>query len=263
MNEQSKLDYVQFEFTPRQRKMVLELAESARQELREQREQALDEERYFRPPLAAIDLLLNDVSKFIYHAEDSQYRKISLRKTLLIILLFELMKQLNRTTENLSPALQAVRDEKLNLFYFLGFDFLYHFTMQEYHGFIDQFRPVEEIARIEQWPRQYINTAGMNEVAVFTALYNAAKPQGHGFIQDDARNITENEGAELYHPNPSATERTAEPQDSINSDFDYVKGRLMKVSRHEIESGYIDVTIYDEYNGAGTAQKAVEHLPRI
>ncbi|TDN39853.1 hypothetical protein E4631_23250 [Hymenobacter sp. UV11] len=265
---QSELDYKQFEFTPRQREMMLDLAENARRALREQRVRALDEERDFRPPLEPIDQLLNDISKFIYHAEDAQYKKLSLSKPLLINLIFELMQRMTPSIEEPTPALGAVQDEQLRLYYFLSFGFTYHFAMQEYHGYIDQFRPAEELARSQRFAHHYINTAGMNEVAVFTALYNAANPQGMGFHQDDPQNITEEEGAKLYYATTPASERDMDDEDGeegdfLKSRFDYVNGRRMKLSRRDIERGYIDVTNYDVGNGVGAAQKAVEHLPRI
>jgi hypothetical protein len=259
---QSEIDYKQFEFTPRQRDMMLELAETTRLELRERRENAADEERDFREPLEPIDQLLNEVSKFIYHVPDTQYRKISLSKPLLLLLVFQLMRRLTPSTGNPTPAIGTEQDEQLRLYYFLSFDFNYHFAMQEFYGYFDQFRSAEELARSKQYARHYINTAGMDEVAVFTALYNAAKPQGMGFHQDDAQDITEEEGAKLYYyatPEGSFLEEAG----TLQSMFDYIGGRLMKLSRSDIERGYIDVTTYDKYNGAGTAQRAVEHLPRI
>jgi hypothetical protein len=259
---QPKLDYKQFEFTPRQREIMLELAETTRMELRERRTNAADEERDFREPLEPLDQLLNEVSKFLYHIPDTQFQKISLSKPLLLLLIFQLMRRLTPDTSDPTPALSAEQNEKLRLYYFLSFDFNYHFAMQEFYGFIDKFRSAEDLARLQQFPRSHINTAGMNEIAVFTALYNAAKPQGRGFDNDDPRDITEEEGAKIYyHETPEGS--FLEEEGTLQSMFDYVGGRLMKLSRSDIERGYIDVTTYDKYNGAGTAQRAVEHLPRI
>jgi len=265
---QSELDYKQFEFTPRQREMMLELAETTRLELRERREKAADEERDFREPVEPIDQLLNDVSKFIYHVPDTQYQKISVSKPLLMLLLFQLMKQLSPSAANPDPAVGTKQEEQLRLHYFLSFDFTCHFAAQELYGYIDQFRSAEDLARSKRFAHHYINTAGMNEVAVFTALYNAAKPQGMGFHQDDARDITEEEGAKLYYAPPRESEQSGFDDDEdekspFTSRFDYVNGRRMKLSRSDIEQGYIDVTNYDKGNGTGAAQQAVEHLPRI
>ncbi|GAB3637830.1 hypothetical protein GCM10027422_34200 [Hymenobacter arcticus] len=263
---QSEIDYHQFEFTPRQRDMMLELAETTRLELRERRENAADEERDFREPLELIDQLLNDVSKFIYHVPDTQYQKISLSKPLLLLLVFQLMRRLTPSVSDPTSALGAEQDEQLRLYYFLSFGFNYHFAMQEFYGYIDQFRSAEELARSKQFAHHYINTAGMNEVAVFTALYNAANPQGMGFHQDDPQNIMEEEGAKLYYAIKPVHEGGFlydEEEGSLPSMFDYVNGRRMKLSRRDIERGYIDVTNYEVGNGIGSAQRAVEHLPRI
>ena len=263
---QSQLDYRHFEFTPRQREMMLELAETTRLELRERRAKAADEERDFREPLKPLDQLLHEVSKFIYHVADTQYRKISLSKPLLLLLVFQLMRRLTPDISDPTPAVGTEQDEQLRLYYFLGFDFNYHFAMQEFYGHFDQFRSAEELERSKGFAHHYINTAGMDEVAVFTALYNAAQPQGVGFHQDDPRNITEEEGAKLYYAIKPVREDSFfhdEVEGLLPSMFDYLNGRRMKLSRNDIERGYIDVTNYDKSNGAGAAQRAVEHLPRI
>jgi hypothetical protein len=264
---QSELDYKQFEFTPRQRELMLSLAETTRQELQERRTKAADEERDFREPLEPIDKLLHEASKFSYYVPDTHYRKISLSKPLLVLLLFQLMKRLSPISASPTPAPGGEQDELLRLHYFLSFDFTCHFAAQELYGYIDQFRSAEDLARSKRFAHHFINTAGMDEVAVFTALYNAAKPQGMGFHQDDPRNITEEEGAKIYYAPPRESERSGffneEDQSPYTSRFDYVNGRRLKLSRIDIERGYIDVTNYDKENGDGAAQRAVEHLPRI
>jgi hypothetical protein len=245
--------------------MMLELAEITRIELQGRRAKAADEERDFREPLEPIDQMLHDVSKFIYHVTDAQYKKISLSKPLLLLVIFQLMRWLTPSISDPNPAQGVEQDEQLRLYYFLSFDFNYHFASEEFYGYIDQFRSAEEQARSKQLAHHYINTAGMDTVAVFTALYNAAQPQGMGFHQDDPRNITEKEGAKLYYTIKPVHEGGFlydEEEGSLPSRFDYLNGRRMKLSRNDIERGYIDVTNYDKGNGAGTAQRAVEHLPR-
>jgi hypothetical protein len=264
----SEIDYKQFEFTPRQREMMLELAYSAREALQEQRLRAVDEERDFRPPLEPIDQLLQEIAKFIYHVPDAQYRKISLSKPLLILLLFEIMQRLSPNIEDPAPTPSPVTDERLHLYYFLSFGLTYHFTMREYHGYFDQFRSAAELARNERQAHRFVNTAGMDEVAVFTALYNAAKPQGMGFLHDDPQDITLEEGAKLYYEQLTEAEKNLLDDEDREKEiypkrFDYVNGRRMKISRRDIERGYIDVTNYEVGNGAGSALRAVENLPRI
>lgn len=262
---QSQIDYRQFEFTPRQREMVLELAEVTRLELQERRAKAVDEEQDFREPVEPLDQMLHDVAKFIYNLTDVPYKKVSLSKPLLLLVVFQIMRELTPSISDPNLTQGAEQDEQLRLYYFLSFDFNYHFAMQEFYGYFDQFRSAEEQARSKQFAHHHINTAGMDAVAVFTALFNAAKPQGMGFHQDDPQNITEEEGAKLYYAIKPVHEGGFlydEEEGSLPSRFDYVHGRRMKLSRNDIERGYIDVTNYDKGNGAGAAQRAVEHLPR-
>ena len=87
-----------------------------------------------------------------------------------------------------------------------------------------------------------VNIAGIARGAVLAALYNASKPQGMGFMQ--------------YDPTPM----TAEQGDGLlkrTTDFDYLKGRVMKIT---IDSDILDVRWYDRDNGEGTAAKAIASL---
>lgn len=246
----------QFEFTPRQRERMLHLAERVQSVLKEQRQDIVDNERT-NSPLAPLDQLLVEAAKFAYYVADQGQRKISLSTPLLMLILFELMQELGRFRDPSAARGTAEEAELLQLHFFLGFDFSYHYTMEEYRGFVNGFRSEEEKKRLSRFSRRFVNTAGMDEAAVFTALYNAAKPQGMGFLHDDVQNITNEQGRALMQAQYTSSE------ESHRHRFDYVNGRLMKISRGDIEKGYIDVTTYDQYNGEGTAQRALEHLPRI
>lgn len=241
----------QFLFTPRQRELVLQLATKAQVNFKEMLESAVDREPGYRTPPEGLELLLQEVAKFMYHVTDGQDLPVSLSAPLLIALLYEAMKELGGSSlPEPQPGHEAEHLEWLRFYYFLSFDLTYHFAGETYWDFFTQFRSEEEIARGKQFAHHFINTAGMDRVAVFTALYNGAKPQGMGFHQDDPRDISEEEGAMLMEHNPE-------------KGFDYVKGRRMKISRHELNKGYIDVTNYDQYNGGkGTAWSLVKHLPR-
>jgi hypothetical protein len=246
----------QFEFTPRQRELMLQLAERVQAGLKAQRQDLGDNGRT-HSPLAPIDQMLAEVAKFSYYVVDESHRKISLSTPLLILVLFELMQDLSRFRKASAAGTTAEEGELLRLHFFLSYDFSYHYTMEEYRGFVDGFRSEEVKKQLSRFPRRFVNTAGMDEVAVFTALYNAAKPQGRGFLHDDVQDITNEQGRALMQA------QYASAEESQRNRFDYVNGRLMKISRADMEKGYIDVTTYDQYNGEGTAQRALEHLPRI
>lgn len=88
-----------------------------------------------------------------------------------------------------------------------------------------------------------INLKGMDKAAVLAALYNAAKPQGMGFLH--------------YDPEPMSVDEARELLDGGNLDFDYLKGRVMKV---DLSGDILDPQWYDRDNGGGAAQGAIESL---
>jgi len=87
-----------------------------------------------------------------------------------------------------------------------------------------------------------ISIAGLNRADVLAVLYNAAKPQGLGFL----------------HYDPTPMERAeAEALISEYTYFDYLKGRVMKI---DLSGDEIDATWFDHDNGAGTAALAIKNL---
>jgi len=86
-----------------------------------------------------------------------------------------------------------------------------------------------------------INLEGLDKAAVLAALYNAAKPQGMGFLHYDPKPMSVEEAQELL------------PQ----GDFDYLKGRAMKV---DLSGDQLDTWGYDRDNGEGAAQQAIDSL---
>lgn len=90
-----------------------------------------------------------------------------------------------------------------------------------------------------------ISLEGLDKAEVLAALYNAARPQGMGFLQ--------------YDPMPMRREEARKLLDSGATYFDYLKGRVMKVdlSGQELRPG-----LYDRDNGAGAAGRAIESLGR-
>lgn len=87
-----------------------------------------------------------------------------------------------------------------------------------------------------------INIHGLSKATVFKALYDRARPQGMGFLH--------------YKPNPM-TLKEAEEIVSKTTYFDYVHGRVMKIS---IKDDLIDPILYDRDNGPGAAERALADL---
>lgn len=90
-----------------------------------------------------------------------------------------------------------------------------------------------------------ISIKGLDKAEVFRRLYNAAQPQGMGFLHYDPKDMTIEE----------AREYISNPYDGYY--FDYVKGRVMKVDLNRDE---FDPWLYDRDNGNGDAYKALEGL---
>ena len=88
-----------------------------------------------------------------------------------------------------------------------------------------------------------VNIQGLNKAAVLAALYNGSRPLGIGFMHFDPKPMTEAEAAALLDK---------------GDDFDYLKGRVMKVRLSSDE--YFDEWLYDRDNGPGAAQKVIDAL---
>ena len=84
-----------------------------------------------------------------------------------------------------------------------------------------------------------IDISKRDKAEVLAALYNAAKPQGMGFLH--------------YTPDPM-TKEEAVALLAKDTYFDYVKGRVMKV---DLERDTFDPRLYDRDNGDGAAARAL------
>ena len=87
-----------------------------------------------------------------------------------------------------------------------------------------------------------VNTKGLTKAEVFAALYNAAHAQGLGILQ--------------YEPFDMSI-KEAEKVTASCDDFDYFKGRVMKVRLSDPEG--FDERLYDRDNGNGAAQRAISN----
>lgn len=88
-----------------------------------------------------------------------------------------------------------------------------------------------------------IDIHDLNKASVLQALYNAAKPQGTGFIQ--------------YDPKPMNAQEAIAILKSGQTYFDYLKGRVMKV---DLKSDSFDPWGYDRDNGEGTAAAVIDQI---
>ncbi len=87
-----------------------------------------------------------------------------------------------------------------------------------------------------------ISITGMSKADVLAGLYNASKPLGMGVTQSDPSEMS-----------------TAEAEETLQrtSNFDYLKGRVMKV---DLSGDEFEEWLYDRDNGPGAAQRVIDNL---
>ena len=84
-----------------------------------------------------------------------------------------------------------------------------------------------------------IDISGMDKAEILANLFNASKPQGMGFLQPHASEMTIEEARNLLQ------EQTY---------FDYVRGRVMKIN---LSGDTLKTALYDRDNGQGAAARAL------
>lgn len=88
-----------------------------------------------------------------------------------------------------------------------------------------------------------VSIEGLDKADVLAALYNGSRAQGMAFLQYEDRPMTKKEAEELLK----------------RSDyFDYLKGRVMKVSLRGDKE--LNEFLYDRDNGPGAAEQAINSL---
>jgi hypothetical protein len=118
-----------------------------------------------------------------------------------------------------------------------------------FYAILDKNPTQTEQKRGEVFPKNYsrkggyMNIKGLKRPAVLAALYNASKPQGMGFMHYDPKPMTEEEAEKILN--------------KVGTNFDYFKGRVMKIdlSKDEVNTGG-----YNRDNGPDAAEKAVAEL---
>ncbi len=90
-----------------------------------------------------------------------------------------------------------------------------------------------------------MSNTNLTKAAVLAVLYNAAKPQGMGFLQFDPKPMTEEQAEAILASGVTY--------------FDYLKGRVMKIDLSgDVES--LNTRSYNRDNGLGAAERAIEAL---
>ncbi len=89
-----------------------------------------------------------------------------------------------------------------------------------------------------------ISIEGLSRAEVLAGLYNAARPQGLGFLH--------------YDKKPMTTEDAQKLLDGGATYFDYLQGRVMKMNFDS--DNQIEERLYDRDNGAGAAQQVIDAL---
>lgn len=90
---------------------------------------------------------------------------------------------------------------------------------------------------------ELISIAGLDKASVLAALYNAAQPQGLGFLQ--------------YDPTPMSPHEARSQYGKCDDYYDYLRGRVMKV---DLSKDSFDPWLYDRDNGSGAAKRVIDAL---
>ena len=90
--------------------------------------------------------------------------------------------------------------------------------------------------------QQTVQLKGLDKAAVLAALYNASRAQGMGFMH--------------YDPTPMTVEEARALLES-DDDFDYLRGRVMKIN---LDGDELDTWAYDRDNGEGCVAKVIASL---
>jgi hypothetical protein len=96
-------------------------------------------------------------------------------------------------------------------------------------------------------PKYDMDIAGLRPASVLSALYNAARPVGMGFLQATNAAMNEKEAEELLAASESGW-------------FDYVHGRPLKI---RIAEGVLyRYDLYDRDQGRGAAARVISELKK-
>ena len=89
-----------------------------------------------------------------------------------------------------------------------------------------------------------IDISGLNKADVLAALFNDSRQQGLGFADPSGSyDIGSEEAQQII--------------DDLGLDFDYLRGRVMKI---DLEGDELQTALYDRDNGDGAAAAAIKVL---
>lgn len=88
-----------------------------------------------------------------------------------------------------------------------------------------------------------ISIEGLSRAEVLAGLFNAARPQGLGFLHYDKKPMTAEAAQKLLEGGTS---------------FDYIQGRVMKLNLDSDTD--FDPRLYDRDNGEGAAQQVIDAI---
>ena len=91
-----------------------------------------------------------------------------------------------------------------------------------------------------------MDITGLDRSAVLAALYNAARPQGMGFLAFDPTPMGREEAQEILGGLPLR-----------DAYIDYLKGRVMKI---DVTRDSLDTHLYNRDNGPGAAEAAIRAM---
>lgn len=87
-----------------------------------------------------------------------------------------------------------------------------------------------------------VDISKVNKAKLLAALYNKSRPLGMGFLHYNPAQMTEQEAAELL---------------KVQTDFDYLKGRVMKV---DLSGDILETWCYNRDNGDNAAENIIKNL---
>jgi hypothetical protein len=91
-----------------------------------------------------------------------------------------------------------------------------------------------------------MNIANYDKAEVLAALYNNATVKGMGIFQAESGEMTKEEAAKIL-------------EESHDKYFDYLKGRVMKIS---LANDGLETWLYNRDNGSGSAERVIGALAK-
>jgi hypothetical protein len=88
-----------------------------------------------------------------------------------------------------------------------------------------------------------INIEGLKKAEVLKILYNNFRPLGMGFFHAENKDMTTEEASKILES---------------QTDFDYLKGRVMKIDLSSDKE--FEEWLYDRDNGKGSAERCINSL---